>query len=70
MGFVQWASFPFAMAHKAVSPLTTNATEVWIKSVDPTWSGYYIDSYLVVIFGGVPWQVRSTVYVNIHFQIS
>lgn len=55
--FSQWVSLPFAMTNDAVSPLTTNATEVWIKEVDPAHSGFYIDCYLVLIFGGIPWQV-------------
>ncbi|XP_076457464.1 high-affinity choline transporter 1-like [Babylonia areolata] len=52
-----WVSLPFAMTHEAVSPLSTNATELWIKTVEPYHAGYYIDCYLVLIFGGIPWQV-------------
>ncbi|KAK7112538.1 high-affinity choline transporter 1-like [Littorina saxatilis] len=52
-----WVSLPFAMTNEAVSPLSTNATELWIKTVDPVHTGYYIDCYLVLIFGGIPWQV-------------
>ena len=62
----QWVSLPFAMTNDAVSPLTTNATEVWIKDVDPVYSGFYIDCYLVLIFGGIPWQVRLLTWARLH----
>ncbi|KAK7506594.1 hypothetical protein BaRGS_00002069 [Batillaria attramentaria] len=55
--FGLWVSLPFAMSHEAVSPITTNSSEVWVKTIDPSDTGYYIDCYLVLIFGGIPWQV-------------
>jgi hypothetical protein len=29
-----------------------------VKELDPKLSGYYIDSFLRLIFGGIGWQVR------------
>ncbi|XP_060599127.1 high-affinity choline transporter 1-like [Ruditapes philippinarum] len=53
-----WVSIPFAFTHAAVGDITTaNATAKWVKSVDPVYSGVYIDSYLLLMFGGIPWQV-------------
>jgi hypothetical protein len=47
------------MTNDAVEPITTNSTELWIKTIDVEFTGYYIDCYLVLIFGGIPWQVRG-----------
>ncbi|XP_050392147.1 high-affinity choline transporter 1 [Patella vulgata] len=52
-----WLSVPFALTNEAVAPLTTNATENWIQTVEPFRAGSYIDSFLLLIFGGIPWQV-------------
>ncbi|CAH8862857.1 unnamed protein product [Trichobilharzia szidati] len=51
-----WISLPFAMTHEA----TVSISETWdqwkgkIESLD---SFYYIDNLLMLIFGGIPWQV-------------
>lgn len=52
-----WVSVPFAFTNAAVGDITVNATEKWIKTIDPVYAGSYIDSYLLLIFGGIPWQV-------------
>lgn len=52
-----WVAIPFAFTHEAVGDIRINATETWIKELDPVYSGVYIDSYLLLIFGGIPWQV-------------
>ncbi|XP_067673226.1 high-affinity choline transporter 1-like [Haliotis asinina] len=52
-----WISVPFAMTNEAVHPITVNATENWVKSLDPTYTWMYMDSMLLLIFGGIPWQV-------------
>lgn len=53
----QWLSFPFALKHDAVHDIKLNATDNWIKSLDEPYIGQYVDSYLLLIFGGIPWQV-------------
>lgn len=50
-------SIPFAMMHDAVTDISVNYKTVWIKEIDPTYSGVYIDSFLLLIFGGICWQV-------------
>ncbi|XP_060599124.1 high-affinity choline transporter 1-like [Ruditapes philippinarum] len=52
-----WISIPFAFTHKAVGDITVNATANWVKELDPVYIGLYLDSYLLLIFGGIPWQV-------------
>jgi len=55
----QWIAIPFAFTNEAVGDITINATEKWVKSLDPKYTGVYIDSYLLLIFGGIPWQVNK-----------
>jgi hypothetical protein len=58
------------MTHPAVSSIlidwdpvvntTANATSTstnWIGTVDVSYSANYIDGFLMLIFGGIPWQV-------------
>ncbi|KAK3602584.1 hypothetical protein CHS0354_020648 [Potamilus streckersoni] len=52
-----WLSIPFAMTNDAVHSISINATENWIKTLKTEDLGIYIDSYLLLIFGGIPWQV-------------
>ncbi|XP_048763871.1 high-affinity choline transporter 1-like [Ostrea edulis] len=51
-----WLCIPFAMTNEFVENISFNSTE-WVKEVDPVFVGVYIDSFLLLIFGGVPWQV-------------
>ena len=60
--YLQWISIPFAMTHEAVGDIRVNASSLWIGEVDPTYSGQYIDSFLLLIFGGIPWQVIQFAY--------
>ncbi|KAL4239274.1 hypothetical protein ACF0H5_000091 [Mactra antiquata] len=53
----QWLSIPFAFTHEAVGDIMVNSTQNWIKTLDPVYTGVYIDSYLLLMFGGIPWQV-------------
>ncbi|XP_052781721.1 high-affinity choline transporter 1-like [Mya arenaria] len=52
-----WISIPFAFSNEAVGSIQVNATQNWIKTLDGKYAGVYIDSYLLLIFGGIPWQV-------------
>ena len=53
----QWLVIPFAMTNDAVTDISVNYTTVWIKEVNRRHWGYYIDSYLLIILGGMGWQV-------------
>lgn len=45
------------MTNPHVGDISVNASSLWIKSIDPQYSGIYIDGMLLLIFGGIPWQV-------------
>ncbi|RNA16032.1 High-affinity choline transporter 1 [Brachionus plicatilis] len=49
-------SIPFALNHKAVSNIF-DSEENLIGEVQPIDICYYIDLMLVLVFGGIPWQV-------------
>ena len=48
---------PFAWNHEAVRPITMDS-EDWIGSVTPGQELYYADYFLLLTFGGIPWQVK------------
>uniref|UniRef100_A0A1B6E374 High-affinity choline transporter 1 n=5 Tax=Clastoptera arizonana TaxID=38151 RepID=A0A1B6E374_9HEMI len=50
-----WLCVPFAWMNDHVQPLS--AKEDWIGSVNPAEYGLYLDNGLLLIFGGIPWQV-------------
>lgn len=52
----QWLSIPFAMTNEHVTSITTNSSAVWIKELEPKYVGYYMDSFMLLILGGIPWQ--------------
>ncbi|XP_071131681.1 high-affinity choline transporter 1-like isoform X1 [Mytilus edulis] len=52
-----WLTIPFAMANEATTNIGFNATTKWVGDMDPKYTGSYIDSFLLLIFGGIPWQV-------------
>lgn len=54
--FPQWLSIPFAMTNEHVTSITTNSSTVWIKELEPKYVGYYMDSFMLLILGGIPWQ--------------
>lgn len=49
-------AIPFAYQNSAVADLSTTK-EQWIGTVDRQDYGYYTDTFLVLVFGGIPWQV-------------
>ncbi|VDO62996.1 unnamed protein product [Schistosoma margrebowiei] len=51
-----WISIPFAMVNEATVPIT-QTWDKWKGSVDPMDSFFYADNLLMLIFGGIPWQV-------------
>ncbi|KAK7507872.1 hypothetical protein BaRGS_00000837 [Batillaria attramentaria] len=50
-----WVGVPFAMTHEAATSITVSTD--WIGSVGKPYIGSFIDFYLLLIFGGIPWQV-------------
>ncbi|CAG2248679.1 CHT1 [Mytilus edulis] len=57
MFFGVWLIIPFAISNDAVMDLSTNYTDVWVKELDPSTAGVYIDGWLQMILGAIPWQV-------------
>ena len=53
---LQWLSVPFAFYHPAVSSIS-GTSDKWVGSLDRADIGVWIDSGLLLIFGGIPWQV-------------
>ncbi|CAB3993446.1 high-affinity choline transporter 1-like, partial [Paramuricea clavata] len=51
-----WLTIPFALTHSAVSSITTSK-KTWIGEWDSKFTGVWLDSALLLIFGGIPWQV-------------
>ena len=67
----QWLAVPFAWLHEAVTPIGQTAREItnstghvvmdgWLGTF-PTdhWAGNWVDGGLLLIFGGIPWQVDT-----------
>ncbi|XP_077560769.1 high-affinity choline transporter 1-like [Haemaphysalis longicornis] len=54
--FGLWLCVPYAIFHKAVGPISY-PTNDFIGSVDWTSMGSYCDSMLLLMMGGIPWQV-------------
>ncbi|KAI3381397.1 hypothetical protein SNEBB_005192 [Seison nebaliae] len=51
-----WLAVPFALKHQHVAPIGTTMTK-WIGSIKYKCTWKYIDDMLMLIFGGIPWQV-------------
>ena len=45
------------MTNENVGDITVNASSLWIKEVDFKHTGMYFDGFLLLTFGGIPWQV-------------
>ncbi|KAK3091589.1 hypothetical protein FSP39_020993 [Pinctada imbricata] len=59
-----WLSVPFILTNEHVGnindmaeSISPNTTTDWIMTLDHQQVGYYIDSGLLLMFGGIPWQV-------------
>ncbi|XP_048763868.2 high-affinity choline transporter 1-like [Ostrea edulis] len=52
-----WLCVPFAMTNELVENISVNSSTEWINGVDREGVGVYIDSFLMLAFGGIPWQV-------------
>ncbi|KAM8977432.1 high affinity choline transporter 1 [Pelodytes ibericus] len=56
-----WISVPFALTHPAVTDITVTAIkevykEPWLGSIKTADVWSWIDSFLLLILGGIPWQ--------------
>ncbi|XP_064615012.1 high-affinity choline transporter 1-like [Liolophura sinensis] len=51
-----FVAFPFALTNEAVD-LSKLSDGVWQGSIQTREVGVYVDSYLLLIMGGIPWQV-------------
>ena len=54
----QLLSAPFAYQNKAVSENAFSSRD-WLGKVDTKDIGHWIDSFLLLLLGGIPWQVFS-----------
>jgi len=54
-----WICIPFAWSHPAVEEIVwTDWTEKWIGEIGGGWwNAHYADYFLLLTFGGIPWQV-------------
>lgn len=55
-----WLCIPYAWTSKHVSVSSMTAAQ-WIGTIDSSRRWYYMDYALLLIFGGIPWQVSSFV---------
>ena len=62
---LQWLCVPFALHHEAVGSLE-ETRDKWLGSLDASYAANYIDVYLLLIFGGIPWQVRTEYCAHVH----
>uniref|UniRef100_A0A0B6ZWB1 Uncharacterized protein n=1 Tax=Arion vulgaris TaxID=1028688 RepID=A0A0B6ZWB1_9EUPU len=51
-----WICVPFAMTNEATTSITANSSEKWMGTLENIYIGNYIDYFLLLIFGGIPWQ--------------
>jgi len=54
----QWMCIPFALWNPAVGSLLEGEHD-WIGTVDKKDYGQWIDYAFLLVFGGIPWQVRA-----------
>lgn len=59
IAFGLWVCIPFAWVHPAVEEIkVTDWTEAWFGEIGGGWwNFYYADYFLLLTFGGIPWQV-------------
>jgi len=54
-----WICIPFAWTHEAVADIQwSDWTTAWVGEIGGGWwNGLYLDYFLLLTFGGIPWQV-------------
>ncbi|OQV18883.1 High-affinity choline transporter 1 [Hypsibius exemplaris] len=50
-----WICVPFALTDARVVPISSTKSH-WLGELEVNSIGSYIDSYMVLLFGGIPWQ--------------
>lgn len=71
LGFIfvgLWVTIPFAMKHEAVGSIVASWPQ-WRGHIESSQIVEWIDSMSLLIFGGIPWQVRYNVMLLIMFVI-
>lgn len=67
-----WMCIPFAWTNDHVKSLSSMEVD-WIGEVDPKEHWYYIDYGLLLVFGGIPWQVNHFLcypeFLNFQFRM-
>ncbi len=53
-----WMCIPFAWSNDHVKSLSDMEVD-WIGHVEPKQQWFYIDNGLLLVFGGIPWQVNK-----------
>ncbi|CAN7937760.1 unnamed protein product [Ixodes hexagonus] len=56
MFFGLWVCVPFALGNEHVRPLSSLPPGEWLGTVLPWQVPRYVDNFLMIIFGGMPWQ--------------
>ncbi|XP_038046003.1 high-affinity choline transporter 1-like [Patiria miniata] len=51
-----WICVPFAMTNEAVEPIGSTSEE-WLGTIESDQVGLWLDSALLLVCGGIPWQV-------------
>lgn len=52
-----WICIPFAWTNENVAEISLQSVD-WVGHLEPKQIGFYIDYGLLLMFGGIPWQVR------------
>ena len=57
----QWVCIPFAWTHPAVQDIEmSDWTVEWVGEIGGGWwNWHYADYFLLLTFGGIPWQVTG-----------
>lgn len=55
----QWLCVPFAWANEHVMPLSAQEVD-WIGKIERKDFFFYLDYGLLLVFGGIPWQVSRS----------
>ncbi|XP_055356462.1 high-affinity choline transporter 1-like isoform X2 [Paramacrobiotus metropolitanus] len=50
-----WICVPFALTHEKVIPISSSKAQ-WLGTLTGRYAGVYIDTYMVLLLGGIPWQ--------------
>ncbi|XP_040076991.1 high-affinity choline transporter 1-like [Ixodes scapularis] len=72
MSFGLWVTLPFALSNDHVKPLGSLSPDQWLGTMAPWQVPSYVDSFLMIVFGGVPWQafiINIIVYATPFLQL-